>query len=114
MWNCDKCGCKNIAASLDVCPMCFKEASMPRITSSGPSNHWELPEVLEAPETSQQPVEELSEAVQAQEPEVSEEAPEKDAEPVSDDIPPVPAPPPTVEELQAQIAQLQSQQSQVP
>lgn len=106
MWNCGECGCKNIAASLDVCPMCFKEAPMPKITSAGPSNRWEEPELRETPEASQEPVDEVSEAMPSQEPEQTTEAPETGSEGAPEQEQPQQ---PTVEELQAQIAQIQSQ-----
>lgn len=65
MWDCSKCGCRCIAASIQVCPMCFKEEKMPNATSGGPSNNWE-PTV--EPEDAA-PVEEPQDEVPAEAPE---------------------------------------------
>lgn len=105
MWNCEKCGCKNIAGPLDVCPMCFKEATMPKITSAGSSNQWEEPEVTEIPVM---PVEAAVEAPTDQEPEQVQEAAETVPGPVAEQPQDQAPQQPTVEELQAQIAQLQN------
>lgn len=41
MWDCDSCGCQAIAGSLAACPMCMKEAEMPRTNHGGSSNAWD-------------------------------------------------------------------------
>ena len=35
MWNCGKCGCSSIAASLEKCPHCGEEREMAKTTVTG-------------------------------------------------------------------------------
>lgn len=42
MWDCVKCGCRRVAASLLRCPVCREERDdMPKTTTGGGSNGWE-------------------------------------------------------------------------
>lgn len=56
LWECEHCGSKGIAASLEYCPVCRKEKDLPKVTSGGASNAWEprpepTDEAPEAPES---------------------------------------------------------------
>lgn len=50
LWDCEHCGCKAIAASLTICPVCREEKGVPKATVAGPSNRWGESEVEATPE----------------------------------------------------------------
>ncbi len=60
MWNCEECGCQNIASGVQFCPQCYAEGEeMPRNTvGGGYSNQWaqdELPFEDEQPDEQPEP-----------------------------------------------------------
>lgn len=94
MWDCIKCGCRAIAASLGLCPMCRKEREMPKVSAGGPSSRFAKPGETGYIDTAGESADEVQPAVA--DPSASEPAAQTaPAAPESPQAPPKPVPVPS-------------------
>jgi hypothetical protein len=97
MWDCEHCGCRQIAGSLGFCPMCRtpKEEAVPRITAGGGASN-------AAEDKPAQPVPEPEPSVPVQDdPETEQDGQQQ--EPEQPPAPPVPEPPAQPQTLKATV-----------